>query len=155
MWICSPPARGTTVIILIVIGASSVRNISNVTNSTTISYPWCQKLFFGNDLLQRHLTLKHGKDGWREALRRSSSTNPNPGSVGMGNHALHNLDESLLLDGAFFPPPEPGHEQPGNPFDESEIVINGPSSRSISLFQSVNWKWLFKVKRWWSQPKGP
>jgi hypothetical protein len=30
----------------------------------------------------------------------------------MGNHALHNLDKSLLLDGAFFPPPEPGHEPP-------------------------------------------
>ena len=37
----------------------------------------------------------------------------------MGNHALHNLDESLLFDGAFFPLPEP----PGNPFDESEIDI--------------------------------
>jgi len=85
--------------------------------------------------LQRHLTLKHGKDGWREALRRSSSTNP--GSVGMGNHALHNLDEPLLLDGAFFPPPEPGHEPPGNPFDESEIDNVSDGVMKVSLVMKV------------------
>ncbi|OCL02430.1 hypothetical protein AOQ84DRAFT_357391 [Glonium stellatum] len=48
----------------------------------------------------------------------------------MENHALHNLDESLLLDGAFLPPPEPAHEPSGNSFDESEIGINRPCSNA-------------------------